>query len=166
MSYTVAGLPPYPQLDEAAPGTGGLCGGAFVNLAFESWLTRKFSNAPRFTKEMKDDVMEKFEENLKKGFDGTDSRPHTIMIRDLRRDDTLQSFGIRRGQLTISTLELTNVFRQVTGEIVKLVRAQISATPREVTTILLAGGFGQSKFLRGELEGAFPDVKVNHVANA
>lgn len=166
MSYTVAALPPNPKLDEAAAGTGGLCGSIFLNQAFESWLDRRFRNATFFTTEIKSEMMEKFDEDIKKRFDGTAAEPYTLVIRALRGNNTLRYLGFDNGKFTIPTSDLTAIFRQVTDKIVRLVRAQIARTGAPVTTVLLAGGFGQSGYLRGELMRAIPTVLVNHITHS
>ena len=166
MSYTVAALKPNPKLDEAAVGTGGLCGSIFLNRAFESWLDRWFQNTPSYTKEIKCDMMEEFDKDVKKRFDGTAAGPYILVIRALRGDRTLQHLGVDNGRFTIPTRDLTNIFHQVTNEVVRLVRAQIARTSAPVKTVLLAGGFGQSEYLRGELMRAIPTVLVNRITHS
>ena len=166
MSYTVAALKPNPKLDEAAAGTGGLCGSIFLNRAFESWLDRWFQNTPSYTKEIKCDMMEEFDKDVKKRFDGTAAGPYILVIRALRGDRTLQHLGVDNGRFTIPTRDLTDIFHQVTNEVVRLVRAQIARTSAPVRTVLLAGGFGQSEYLRGELMRAIPTVLVNRITHS
>ena len=41
ISYTVTSLNPILEVDEAAPGTGGVCGSTFLNRRFEEYLSDK-----------------------------------------------------------------------------------------------------------------------------
>jgi hypothetical protein len=166
MSYTVAALGEDPELTEAATGTGGLCGASYLNRAFENWLDQKIVGTPSFAP-WKSEIMEKFEDDLKKRFNGRHAEPYTMIIKSLRSNNSFQHLGIRDGKFTIPTSDLTTIFKTVTRKVVSLVRSQIRNTSSPVTTVLLAGGFGKSEYLLKELikftREQMPPVTVSRV---
>ena len=54
ISYTVSGLKPMLKIEEAASGTGGLCGSTYLNRIFEQFLIAKFGQNDGW----EDDVIE------------------------------------------------------------------------------------------------------------
>ena len=56
ISYTVSRLKPILRLDEAASGTGGLCGSSYLNRIFENFLTEKFQDNIGWDDEVLEDV--------------------------------------------------------------------------------------------------------------
>jgi len=61
ISYTITKLKPILEVEEAAPGTGGICGSTFLNQRFASFLERKLGNQENFDDEVLAEAMEKFE---------------------------------------------------------------------------------------------------------
>ena len=159
-------LEPHPNLTESAPGSGGLCGGSFLNRAFEAWLDQRFHDDAQLTAELRLHILERFEVDIKKRFNGSAREPYTIMTRGFPDD---YSRGVQDGRLTIPTSHLKAIFREVTDKIVHLVLAQINATEPRVKSVLLAGGFGQSEYVRLELEKAIrrnvPGTTVSMIMN-
>jgi hypothetical protein len=144
-------MKPVPTLTEAAVSTfGGLCGSTYLNRGFEAFLDRKFRGY-EFYGELKPDIMTKFDHTIKKQFLGGEDEKFRILV--LKTPDNYH-LGISQGKLTISGRDLRPIFSEVMGCIIRLVRAQINATTRNVTKILLGGGFGQSNYLRAELQKA------------
>lgn len=160
ISYTVQSLTPT-TLIEAAQGSGGLCGGSFLNRAFEAYLDRKFQDFPAFDRGYKTSVMQFFENNIKRSFAGLDVRPeepYRVAVRGLntdngqRRRHILERLGIKNERLEIPKRDLQPIFDEVVEEVIALVQAQILSTHKKVRSVLLAGGFGESPFLRKKLE--------------
>jgi hypothetical protein len=144
-------MKPVPTLTEAAVSTfGGLCGSTYLNRGFEAFLDRKFRGYELYD-ELKPEIMTKFDQTIKKQFLGGEGEKFTILV--LGTPDNYH-LGISQGKLTISGRDLRPIFSEVMGCIIRLVRAQINATTRNVTKILLGGGFGQSNYLRAELQKA------------
>ncbi len=56
ISYTVLALEPILELEEAAPGTGALCGSTFLNRRFEQYLEHQCENNPAWDGEVSQDV--------------------------------------------------------------------------------------------------------------
>jgi hypothetical protein len=153
ISYTVSAMKPVPTLTEAAVRTfGGLCGSTYLNRGFEAFLDRKFRGyESEFYNELKPHMMTEFDRNIKKRFMGGEDQKFTILLLGIPDNYHL---GISRGKLTISGRDLKPIFSEVMTCIIRLVRAQIDATAKTVRKILLGGGFGQSNYLRAELQRA------------
>ncbi|KAK4894806.1 hypothetical protein LTR27_006927 [Elasticomyces elasticus] len=156
ISYTVAALLPAPSLTEAAQGTGSCCGGSFLNRMFEQYLDKKFADYPDFDKDLKAGVMKNFETRLKRTFMGDISKSYYIPVRGFRDSRRL---GISGGYLNVPGRDLQRMFKEVIDEIIFLVLAQIRATAKRVKSVLLAGGFGQSNYLRVQLAEAVRSVQ-------
>lgn len=56
--------------------------------------------------------------------------------------------------------DLAGVFAPVVTEILALVKDQVSASTLVPSAILLVGGFGANPYLREQLKGAFPTIRV------
>ena len=56
ISYTVLALEPILELEEAAPGTGALCGSTFLNRRFEQYLEYQCENNADWDGEVSQDV--------------------------------------------------------------------------------------------------------------
>ena len=56
ITYTVVALKPILRVTEASPGSGGLCGGSFLNRRFQAYLEAKVGNDPAWDSEVLEDV--------------------------------------------------------------------------------------------------------------
>ena len=56
ISYTVSSLNPILRVEEAAPGTGKLCGGIFLNRMFEKHLVETCGSNPGWDAQVKEEV--------------------------------------------------------------------------------------------------------------
>lgn len=149
-------LRPTVSLNEAAQGSGGLCGGTFLNRIFAAHIDRKFRNTPEFDAEHKKSLMRLFENTIKKTFSGDLTRVYTIAVRGVR--DSV-SLGVLRETLTITGQELAPIFNEVIEKVTELVLDQMQSTKGRVKAVLLAGGFGKSNYLRRKLQQAVTGVE-------
>lgn len=150
VSYTVSALKPIPQIHEAAPGTGGLCGSIFLNRIFAKYMRDKFGSDPNWIdEENMEEAMEKFNTDIKVNFRGDiDEDPFKVPVTGLadnRRD------GISRHRYSLPQKDVKAIFEPVICEIIKLVENQIKATKQKVTAVLLLGGFGSNLYLLDRL---------------
>lgn len=112
-------------------------------------------------------AVDEFDRRIKAEFTGDEDEVHSILVHGLL--DSCRH-GIIGGCLELSAKELKeHVFDDVTTKIQGLVRDQIATTSDPIKTILLAGGFGQSSYLKQQLE-SMPSVKskniqVQHIEN-
>ena len=56
ISYTVSALKPILKIEEASPGTGGLCGSTYLNRIFREYLTAKLGDNENWDDEVMEDV--------------------------------------------------------------------------------------------------------------
>ncbi|QKX62795.1 uncharacterized protein TRUGW13939_09960 [Talaromyces rugulosus] len=149
-SYTIRSLEPI-RLDGAAQGSSVVCGSIFLNRIFADYLQRKLKGYygdldPRLL----DCAVGEFENRFKAEFTGDDDDTYDIPLVELSDNPR---HGMEENTLTLSGKELReNVFDKVIGNIQELVRNQIFTTTGHVKAIFLAGGFGQSAYLKQKLE--------------
>lgn len=69
-----------------------------------------------------------------------------------------ESLGLRRNRFTIPQEEMTTrIFEPIIKDVVCLVREQIAMAGEDVAAVVLAGGFGQSRYLKSKVREAIPD---------
>jgi len=146
VSYTVKALKPILQVQEAATGSGNLCGAMFLNRIFAKDLKDKFGGNPSWNKGVLNDAMLDFETKVKKHFDGKVNRVYKVRL-EVEDDPRVQG-----KKLTLSGLDVKKIFDPVIDEVIKLVKEQIRRTQGKVTTVILVGGFGNNKYLQKRLE--------------
>lgn len=158
-SYAVRSLDPI-SLAGVAKGSGGLCGGSFLNRIFEEYLRRKLRGyAGGWDDECLQYSVDEFESKIKPEFTGDDEQTFSIMLRGLSDS---RRHGIRGNYLEFDGKELREkVFDKVVTRVQALVRDQISNTGG-AKAVLLAGGFGQSSYLKQQLE-KLPAVKAKGI---
>lgn len=69
--------------------------------------------------------------------------------------------GIKGNKLHLSGKEIKNVFEPVIDKVIVLVQDQIVATPKPVKAVLMAGGFGNSKYLKERIQMAISAMPGN-----
>lgn len=70
------------------------------------------------------------------------------------------TYGVRRGRLRLTGLDLSRIFEPVVEEVISLVKGQIAATKADVKAVLIVGGFGQNVFLRDSIRSAVADQGI------
>lgn len=142
------------ELDEAAAGTGGLCGSSFLDREFHRWLTEHVRDCHGWSQNHTADAMTKWETELKRNYTGDSSadRKYLIPARRIEDDRTL---GIKKDHLEVSGSRMKKIFESVVSQIVVLVRGQLSEVKKSgkvVKAVLLAGGFGRNEYLRKRIQ--------------
>lgn len=64
ISYTIVTLDPTLEIEEAAPGSGGLCGSTYLNQRFAKFLKAKLGKLDGFDDEVMSEAMEIFEKKV------------------------------------------------------------------------------------------------------
>ena len=158
ISYTVKEIGDQPVIYESARGTGDVCGSSFLNRIFDYRLRIRFAKFPAwFDKGYHDEAMRVFETRIKREYTGDRRQKLRIPARGL---DDNADLGIESNQVKISGKELEEVFKPVISAILSLVAAQMRHTPKPVQKVLLAGGFGQNKYLLERIQKAVAPVEV------
>ncbi|KAJ6441863.1 Hsp70 family chaperone [Purpureocillium lavendulum] len=153
ISYTITGLKPILQVQEAAPGSGALCGSTFLNIRFAKFLKAKLGREQGFDDDVLAEAMEVFEKKVKRQFTLGANHDDSFMIPvgGLANNNAL---GISRGRYSLKASDLHTIFEPVVLEVIKLIKDQISASPSPTKAILLVGGFGASQYLKERIRNA------------
>ncbi|KAI9836586.1 MAG: hypothetical protein M1819_001218 [Sarea resinae] len=164
ISYTIRSLNPL-EVDEAAPGTGSLCGSTYLNRIFQKTLEDKFADDEDWDEEILEEAMKRFDTDTKRLFNGESSaETFTIPVHGLRDNATL---GIKKGRLRMTRAEIQAIFEPVISEVLSLVQGQIEASRATPKAVLLVGGFGQSAYLRDRIRAMVgADMEVLQSPNA
>lgn len=153
ISYTITGLKPILQVQEAAPGSGALCGSTFLNMRFAKFLKAKLGKEEGFDEEVLAEAMEVFEKKVKRQFTlaAQPDETYTIPVGGLANNKAL---GITRGRYALKASDLNTIFEPVVLEVIKLVKDQITVSNVPIRAVLLVGGFGASNYLKERLRNA------------
>lgn len=163
ISYTVTRPAPSPELEEAAAGTGGLCGSSFLDREFDKWLRDHFRGCSKWDEFSQADALDKWESEVKRNFTGDDEKKYIIPA---RRIDDDRSLGVRNQKLEILGRRMKTIFDPIITQIIDLVNGQIKAVNKNVNAVLLAGGFGRNEYLRRSIQAAVGNgVKVRRMEN-
>ncbi|KAL8653946.1 MAG: hypothetical protein Q9226_003636 [Calogaya cf. arnoldii] len=151
ISYKVSALKPALCIEEAAPGSGSLCGSTFLNRIFHKFLADRFSADPNWDEDVLEEAMKRFEVTRM-------LNNHMRSIVPGLRDNA--AYGVRRGRLRLTGSDVSKIFEPVVAEVLSLVKGQIAATKANVKAVLIVGGFGQSVFLRDSIRSAVAEQGI------
>ncbi|KPI42713.1 Chaperone protein dnaK [Cyphellophora attinorum] len=158
ISYTIVSLgnsQPI-QVKEAASGTGDLCGSSFVNNKFRQWFIERFHGEPGYDEDALEDAMQEFE-LLKRDFTG-DGDKFVIRVFGL---GNIPDKNIKKNRLSLTLAQMETFHSDVVSTLTTLVKSQIKATKSAVKAVLLVGGFGQSEYLKRQIQNVVgPGVEV------
>ncbi|KAF5258229.1 hypothetical protein FOXYS1_11211 [Fusarium oxysporum] len=152
ISYTILSTKPILEVQEAAPGSGALCGSTFLNMRFSKFLQSKLGKEEGFDDEIMAEALDVFENKVKRQFalNVEPDETYNIPVAGLANN---KSLGISRGRFAL---------RHRT-----LVKDQITASNVPVQAILLVGGFGSSNYLKERLRAAIDSsVRIMQPPNA
>ncbi|KAK5997205.1 hypothetical protein PT974_02558 [Cladobotryum mycophilum] len=166
ISYTITGLKPILQVQEAAPGSGALCGSTFLNMRFAKFLKAKLGKEDGFDEEVLAEAMEVFEKKVKRQFtlSALPDETYTIPVGGLANN---KSLGVTRGRYALKAHDLMSIFEPVVLEVIKLVKDQIDKSNVPIKAILLVGGFGASNYLKERIRNAIDkSIQIMQPPNA
>ncbi|KAK6083953.1 Chaperone protein DnaK [Seiridium cupressi] len=162
VSYTINALGPVLEVSEAAPGSGGMCGSAYLDERFKEFYQAKLGQEPGFDNEILEEATETFCDMIKRQFAMAALPNNTYTVR-CNGIATNPALGVRAGRMILRAVDVHVIFEPVILQVIKLINEQIAATAVPVHGILLVGGFGQSIYLRERIEQAMqtrPAIKV------
>ena len=148
ITYNVSALKPILRLSEVSIGSGLLCGSSFLNRRFEQFIKAKLGNEPRWDSDVLEEAMKHFEHRVKRQFCGRFGERFLIPVPGLADNAAL---GIKRNKMTLAGTEVRTIFEPILNEVIKLVMGQLKASKKDVKSVLLVGGFGQSAYLRDSI---------------
>ncbi|OTB06206.1 hypothetical protein M426DRAFT_55720 [Hypoxylon sp. CI-4A] len=158
---------------EAAEGTGGLCGGIFIDEAFERICKERLGEVwNRLDKiGLRDIMKEDWECGIKPQFKVSNSKKEYIVAIPAEafpdkssQTDLSREPRIKKGRIHFKEQDLKKAFTRVFSDIEKLVDGQMDATRRRglrVTGIILVGGLGSSPYLYETLANKYGKQQVS-----
>ncbi|KAM7206445.1 chaperone protein DnaK [Naviculisporaceae sp. PSN 640] len=158
ISYTILKLKPILEIQEAAPGTGGLCGSTFLNMRFKKFLTSRLGKLAGFDDVLLAEAMETFEKSIKRKFTMAAARDEIFPVPVGGLQDNKEK-GVSRGRYALKASDVWAIFEPVVEEVIKLVKEQIKSSKVPIRAVLMVGGFGASNYLKERLRNAI-DKKI------
>ncbi|KAI5807165.1 hypothetical protein EDC01DRAFT_781954 [Geopyxis carbonaria] len=150
ISYTVQSVSPSLSVTECAVGTGDFCGSTYIDRAFSTYLQKRMGT--HFTSlraETQQRIIKNFEE-VKCAFEDRPEKPSFYV--SIPTLDTIEDAGIVDGELEISRADMRALFDPVVAQVLALLDGQVAAVGARVASVLLVGGFGESKYLYKRLQ--------------
>ncbi|GAQ79452.1 Molecular chaperones HSP70 [Klebsormidium nitens] len=145
-------------LGELEMGSGGTCGGSYVDDNFFKFMAAKYPFFGKWAGIHKTglDELKRDWHTQKKLFKGSDESilvrvPHSFL--DMARDEGVKE-AFSKGSITVSGAEVAAIFEPVVEDILQLVRDQLAKQPG-CKTLLLVGGFAESDYLHDRIKAEF-----------
>ncbi|KAK5175356.1 uncharacterized protein LTR77_000495 [Saxophila tyrrhenica] len=159
ITFQVVKLHPL-RIEESVPGSGACCGAALLNVKFEEWMKSKLGNVLfkmicRSQPRTWNTALKHFEEYVKRNFDPDNMTDYPIALAGMPDDEEV---GIEQGFLTLPGKDVAAMFQPIIAEVVGLIHGQLEELRKKgktVASIVLVGGFGQSKCLHKVLTHHF-----------
>ncbi|KAF2649412.1 actin-like ATPase domain-containing protein [Lophiostoma macrostomum CBS 122681] len=171
ISYKISAVNPI-ALEEAVEGTGGLCGGIFIDDAFERMCKARLGRRwDRLSKAGIREIMrEEWEHAIKPQFKGKNSTreyivriPAEAFVKSSLDDVSRQPF-IKNGRIHFSSSHIQGSFTEVFAKIDALIEEQLQRANRQsilVSGIVLVGGLGGSPYLYDHLHDRHVDAGIS-----
>ncbi|KAI9765090.1 MAG: hypothetical protein M1840_007797 [Geoglossum simile] len=181
ISYQISATRPKLELKEIVPASGGLVGSMMLDEAFNRYLKTTIGNEQfkAFVESEDDeyhDAVEHFEKDMKPRFAGPEEWGEKTAIRfgKIRfggvkiKDDPAKN--IANNSLVVTGKDLFDIFDPIVTDIEALVQKQLDEVKKKMQkqarAIFLVGGFGDSPYLRKQLEKLVPSIEVTTPADA
>ncbi|KAG0644000.1 hypothetical protein HOY80DRAFT_1031541 [Tuber brumale] len=166
ISYEITSVSPSLLLSESSIGTGGLCGSAFLNYAFEDHCRRRLGAEiyDRLKPKTRNMALKYWDEYVKRNFKDEEPEEEEEISVPLPGVADDEEKRIEGGFLVMRREEVKTIFEPVVGQVMKLVDEQVEGIRRKggkVAGIVLVGGFGQSNYLYSRLKTRFNPPALN-----
>ncbi|KAI5296056.1 hypothetical protein KEM52_005869 [Ascosphaera acerosa] len=157
------------SVSECTPGSGALVGSGWLNRGFYRLVMAKLERAglhqttqPKTMGRIINNCLEQFDTRIKGNFkdDGT------THICDVGLDRDIPEADIEDGQMMFNNDEVLSIFHPIVSRILTLVRNQIELIENQnknLSNILLIGGFGASNYLYDKIKQSVPPQYSNKV---
>ncbi|KAL3474643.1 hypothetical protein BJX99DRAFT_231373 [Aspergillus californicus] len=170
ISYKVGEKDPI-ELHEAVLGTGGLCGGIFIDEAFETMcknrLGRQWSNLSQAG--IKDVMKGEWEYYIKPQYTPSDESKEWIVaipaeaFKGPALNDQSRKPFIKNGRIHYASSDIQKVYKRVFSDIEELIDGQLKKAKEKrlsVKGVILVGGLGSSPYLYEHLQAAYKKQKI------
>ncbi|KAI7155864.1 actin-like ATPase domain-containing protein [Hortaea werneckii] len=174
ITYSIQGLNPL-RLEEVVRGSGGCCGAAFLNFAFEKFVQEKLGNKAFIELRLNKPqtwltALKCFDDSVKVDFNPADDTVFSIPLPGVENNPGAE---IEYGFLRMSQKDVGQIFKPIVQQVIELVEGQINSVyelGQKVNSLILVGGFGRSDFLATCLRKRFserdPGIEVLQPVNA
>ncbi|CZR65853.1 uncharacterized protein PAC_15753 [Phialocephala subalpina] len=157
-TYRITALSPNLRVEEAAVGSGDICGSVMLNRRFLNLVEQRIGPmGAGYVQDLDDE----FNNEIKPWFTGDDTI-YTVQVDPAIPDDPAK--GLQNGGLVITGDDLREVFDTVVRKIVDLLREHVTTTRSfqgiQKLRILLVGGFGSNEYLKTNISDVFQDCEV------
>ncbi|KAI7306299.1 actin-like ATPase domain-containing protein [Hortaea werneckii] len=161
ISYSIQGLNPL-RLEEVVRGSGGCCGAAFLNFAFEKFVQEKLGNKAFIELRLNKPqtwltALKFFEDTVKVDFNPADDSLFGVPLPGVNSN---AEAGIENGFLLMNQRDVGQIFKPVVQQVIELIEGQINSVyelGQKVNALILVGGFGRSEFLATCLRKRFTE---------
>ncbi|PWW80315.1 hypothetical protein C7212DRAFT_172169, partial [Tuber magnatum] len=160
ISYEITLVSPSLLLSESSIGTGGLCGSAFLNYAFEDHCRRRLGAEiyDRLKPKTRNMALKYWDEYVKRNFKDEEPEEEEEISVPLPGVADDEEKRIEGGFLMMRREEVKMIFEPVVSQVIRLVDEQVEGIRGrggKVAGIVLVGGFGQSNYLYSRLKTRF-----------
>ncbi|KAF5654811.1 hsp70 family chaperone [Fusarium sp. NRRL 25303] len=174
ITYEIESIDPI-RMREAVLGQGELCGGVFIDEAFERICRERLGPTWKvLSRGGKNEIMKEcWEYSIKPQFKtGNPDKVYTVTLPiemfsnkpKQRFDDTSKEPFIKRGKIQFKEADIKETFTKVFDDIVDLINSQIEKAEDhdlQVTGIILVGGLGGSPYLYSHLQEIFSEDGID-----
>ncbi|KAM0420288.1 hypothetical protein ACHAPT_011949 [Fusarium lateritium] len=174
ITYEIKSVDPV-RMSEAVEGQGDLCGGVFVDEAFERICRERFGQTwKNLGREGKKEIMKDgWEYSIKPQFStGNPEKEYVVRLPSemlarmtkKRGDEATKEPVIKRGRIHFKESHIKDTFTKVFADIVNLIDSQVEkarAQDLDVTGIILVGGLGGSPYLYSHLQDTYSKKAID-----
>ncbi|KAB8272950.1 hypothetical protein BDV30DRAFT_116736 [Aspergillus minisclerotigenes] len=170
ISYKVTDVDPI-AMDEAVEGTGGLCGGIFIDEAFKYMCKRRLGRRwDHLSKAGINEILRgEWEQGIKRQYKPQASNKEYIVSIPAeafgkgRIDDDSEEPHIKKGRIHFKGPHIQSTFKESFAGIEKLIDGQIASARQKslrVKGIILVGGLGSSPYLYEHLKARYDGARI------
>ncbi|KAL2670672.1 hypothetical protein Neosp_014461 [[Neocosmospora] mangrovei] len=173
ITYEITGVDPI-LMREAVEGTGGLCGGIFIDEAFETRVRNRLGHKWDQISQsgMKEMLKGDWELSIKPQYKpGNEKKEYVVSIPAEAYEKDNEFFDdmagepfIKKGRIHLRGCHIQEVFAESFAKMDKLIEAQISQAKKQglsLTGIILVGGLGSSPYLYEHLRAQHEPANIN-----
>ncbi|KAL2156293.1 hypothetical protein VTH82DRAFT_1038 [Thermothelomyces myriococcoides] len=181
-TYTIRKTFPSLGFDELCVGIGGKCGSTYIDRNFLELMADRFGPAfesmPLRRRGPGSEFMASFEKAKQNfgtsdqyyGTDDEDTESYEIGPIHMEGEFDEEQYDPEQGAVILSRMDMERIFNPVIRDVLRLLKWQIervsSMKGKKINTIVLVGGFGNSDYLKNELDTWCADRQIKCIRPA
>ncbi|KAL7919154.1 hypothetical protein ACQKWADRAFT_323202 [Trichoderma austrokoningii] len=158
-TYTIQKIYPTIEFDEICVGAGGKCGSTYIDRNFHKFMTNRFgksfADVPVKRKGPGSEFMASFEK-AKQSLGSSENDSFEIYPIDMQGDFNAEHYDVDEATVILSRRDMEDIFEPVVRDVLRLVAQQVDYAlqlkGKQISLIVLVGGFGNSDHLKQALE--------------